>query len=243
MEPTIYKPSIYNGAGIYKTGAEGGAEGGGDLPDEYEERMYIYNTSNGSAMIDLSSLGRKFVFSDKFEFLFSPGDLKIDADIDVGFQVLARNQNIAWRYFVTRCFKSQWCSISAASRYDTSIPEIHYTNTGLKNYGMPEIFKIENDGQVLKMIINGQVFDLYSYSTYGGADPAYSLYFFYNDGHENCPNTKIFSMKIFEGTTDKLKLWVKPCVRKLDGAPGLFDIVTETFFTAATPSNLGASPA
>lgn len=29
MEPTIYKPSIYKGAGIYKTGAEGGGGGGG----------------------------------------------------------------------------------------------------------------------------------------------------------------------------------------------------------------------
>lgn len=33
MEPTIYKPSIYKGAGIYKTGAGGGGGGGGeDLP-------------------------------------------------------------------------------------------------------------------------------------------------------------------------------------------------------------------
>lgn len=31
MEPTIYKPSIYKGAGIYKAGAEGG--GGGGIPD------------------------------------------------------------------------------------------------------------------------------------------------------------------------------------------------------------------
>lgn len=29
MEPTIYKPSIYKGSGIYKTGAEGGGGGGG----------------------------------------------------------------------------------------------------------------------------------------------------------------------------------------------------------------------
>ena len=29
MEPTIYKPGIYKGAGIYKVGAEGGNEGGG----------------------------------------------------------------------------------------------------------------------------------------------------------------------------------------------------------------------
>lgn len=35
MEPTIYKPSIYKGAGIYKTGAEGGG-GTFDIIDEYE---------------------------------------------------------------------------------------------------------------------------------------------------------------------------------------------------------------
>lgn len=53
MEPTIYKPSIYKGAGIYKTGAEGGG-GGGDLPDAFEflENKAIrwnsnsYNTPN-----------------------------------------------------------------------------------------------------------------------------------------------------------------------------------------------------
>lgn len=32
MEPTIYKPSIYKGAGIYKAGAEGGGGGGGGAP-------------------------------------------------------------------------------------------------------------------------------------------------------------------------------------------------------------------
>ena len=31
MEPTIYKPSIYKGAGIYKTGAGGGGGGGGSV--------------------------------------------------------------------------------------------------------------------------------------------------------------------------------------------------------------------
>ena len=30
MEPTIYKPSIYNGAGIYNNGAGGGGGGGGE---------------------------------------------------------------------------------------------------------------------------------------------------------------------------------------------------------------------
>jgi uncharacterized protein (TIGR02145 family) len=47
MEPTIYKPSIYKGAGIYKTGAEGG---GGGVPDGYEligDKVYRTTTING----------------------------------------------------------------------------------------------------------------------------------------------------------------------------------------------------
>ena len=46
MEPTIYnKPSIYNGAGIYKTGAEGGG-GGGFTPISGSVELFgkVYNT-------------------------------------------------------------------------------------------------------------------------------------------------------------------------------------------------------
>ena len=35
MEPTIYKPSIYKGAGIYKTGAEGGGGIANQIPQEF----------------------------------------------------------------------------------------------------------------------------------------------------------------------------------------------------------------
>lgn len=47
MEPTIYKPSIYNGAGIYKTGAEGGGGGGGgDLPEGYKQCSFLEFVGN-----------------------------------------------------------------------------------------------------------------------------------------------------------------------------------------------------
>ena len=43
MEPTIYKPSIYKGAGIYKTGAEGGGGGAVILgPEEIDGFSYNY---------------------------------------------------------------------------------------------------------------------------------------------------------------------------------------------------------
>ncbi len=44
MEPRIYKPSIYKGAGVYKTGAGGGGGGGGavvPIPEEYTEIDYL----------------------------------------------------------------------------------------------------------------------------------------------------------------------------------------------------------
>ena len=40
MEPTIYKPSIYKGAGIYNTGANGGGGGG----DNYKKMWYVGGT-------------------------------------------------------------------------------------------------------------------------------------------------------------------------------------------------------
>ena len=45
-EPTIYKPSIYNGNGVYNNGGGGG---GGDLPAEYEQCNYI--ESDGTAYL------------------------------------------------------------------------------------------------------------------------------------------------------------------------------------------------
>lgn len=53
MEPTIYKPSIYKGAGIYKVGAEGGG-GGGDLPEGYKRAIGC--TSRGNIYLKFTGL-------------------------------------------------------------------------------------------------------------------------------------------------------------------------------------------
>lgn len=45
MEPTIYKPSIYKGAGIYKTGTEGGG-GGGGISDKNVYSVFFANSFN-----------------------------------------------------------------------------------------------------------------------------------------------------------------------------------------------------
>lgn len=60
-EPTIYKPSIYNGAGIYKNGAAGGG-GGGDLPAGYTRANYA--RSSGSVSLDFTDLNVNY--NDKY---------------------------------------------------------------------------------------------------------------------------------------------------------------------------------
>lgn len=47
MEPTIYKPSIYKGAGIYKIGAEGGGGGDIELKKVYGQHKLYYVDSSG----------------------------------------------------------------------------------------------------------------------------------------------------------------------------------------------------
>ena len=47
MELTIYKPSIYKGAGIYKTGAEGGGGGGGGSTETIDGDEYQVITAAG----------------------------------------------------------------------------------------------------------------------------------------------------------------------------------------------------
>lgn len=65
MEPTIYKPSIYKGAGIYKSGAEGG--GGGNLPVNGGMLYRGYFTSD--AIKKSIKQDNVFEFNDTFKFV------------------------------------------------------------------------------------------------------------------------------------------------------------------------------
>ena len=74
MEPTIYKPSIYKGAGIYKAGAEGGGGGGQvipGLPSNYTpiNAIRINQTSAGQLLkfenLNFSTDGVSFYFEVK----------------------------------------------------------------------------------------------------------------------------------------------------------------------------------
>lgn len=92
MEPMIYKPSIYKGAGIYKTGAGGGGGGGGDLPEGYTPANYV--RSNGSVGLEFTGLSvnyndkyvieleLKTVQTGSLGFVASAGSLRLYPDIN-----------------------------------------------------------------------------------------------------------------------------------------------------------------
>lgn len=82
MEPTIYKPSIYKGAGIYKTVDAGGGGGGVPVPDGYKELMWITSdfltNGNDASYIDLGKGYNTYKYvmpfvdcSDFFNYLIS----------------------------------------------------------------------------------------------------------------------------------------------------------------------------
>ena len=75
MEPTIYKPSIYKGAGINKAGAGGGG-GGGDISDK---EIYSIISRSSFYYIDLNNSFSKTNLSIKV--VFSAGNVGSNSNI------------------------------------------------------------------------------------------------------------------------------------------------------------------
>lgn len=101
MEPTIYKPSIYKGAGIYKTGADGG--GGGRFEGSY-------NISAATSTVSVNTPyyvgidGEKF-FSKNTRFCVSTKDIynwnninKIEAAVKFNCNAVNASYNLAGVY-------------------------------------------------------------------------------------------------------------------------------------------------
>lgn len=116
MEPTIYKPSIYKGAGVYKAGAEGGGGGVGPLiidGQEYGviEHQVLYGpkisliTSDlqlqaGTSGVDYVKLGNRYYYHNRGNV-----DKIINAMLPDGYKVMT--------YDIAEYIKDSatyWCS-------------------------------------------------------------------------------------------------------------------------------------
>lgn len=72
MEPTIYKPNIYKGAGIYNTGAGGGGGVNGDYETDFSNFDFVNK-------VDIPNKGFITFYNDKYSFSIDTDGLKITA--------------------------------------------------------------------------------------------------------------------------------------------------------------------
>lgn len=225
MEPTIYKPSIYKGAGIYKTGAEGGG-GVPELPPEYKKLMYVYINGQNNERLNLGP----FDCRDKI-------NLQYEICLTDTFTSGSKSWEYIWsgnesgRYYVDfnnnrSYFKIGWGDYG--DYIDTSYEQIN------RNKFVNISIYIDNTN---KLIVN------YNGTQYNKSNILPKernlgvLSYRYN---EDFINTKLFGVTIYENDTDKVKNQYIPVLRVADSVPGIYDIINGRFVRAQV--NLGAGP-
>lgn len=230
MEPTIYKPSIYKGAGIYKAGAEGG---GGEkeiiIPTGYKRLQYV-EINDTKPYCTISENDMHFFFNipsvqygDKIEC-----EILLNADTTTNnkhLDLFCRNANGG-----TNSFAFQQFTNLNGNGY-----AIRFILNGLFNYGSYQkyidfygsnysvgLYNINSYfDDNLKGSVNSQIVQL------GTAPKDYSARLSLLNCDEWATSaykgTKIFKIKILN------KLNFIPCQRISDGMVGFWENETEVF--------------
>ena len=225
MEPTIYKPSIYKGAGIYKNGDNGGGGGGGDLPEEYQKLLYVYINGTADPIINSNSWIYQFdmpsfTFGDKIDVLT---EIKVDTSLDGDRQliVISREQEGASRGFIFRQIKNIYdipyhFDIRLTGTYNGIDETFQNLDPNKTNGFYNTISGATTTGLYVKL--NGQI-----RAGQGNKDIIAYLSIFENSDYIAYNGTKLFYIKI----GDKVNLI--PCRRISDGQIGMFCTINNKF--------------
>lgn len=223
MEPTIYKPSIYKGAGIYKTGAEGG---GGGLPDTYQELLYLRNKANAWVKIpaDIYGWGVEMVFAlnsyssgnNIYEFFSHRGDSNDILSIINGSNELAIN-NHTYTTTYTLSYLSNFEQVKIDIKQNNSS-----TITGKINYGSNEIN--------VNGTSNGRTTGTYI-TIFRGSDNPFG----------KSKRLDIYYLKVYD-TNQELCLDLVPAKRTSDSVLGFYDKLTDNFYACESQGDLEAGP-
>lgn len=106
MEPTIYKPSIYKGAGIYKTGAEGGGGGGNIVhigSNDYEfvqiGNLYVINRNLDELFSGINFNGGSDTYANS-KYIMADGQEQTAAGLfynNLALDIISSNLPDGWR--------------------------------------------------------------------------------------------------------------------------------------------------
>lgn len=211
MEPTIYKPSIYKGAGIYKIGAEGGG-GGGDVPSEdYNILSGITNGTSNFCGISSNQISIDVLTSDLIEFnLFISGNwASLNPDL---YLIDDYSNGRALGFFLDY----QYCYLTNRPIYENYqggiLPQIN-KNTSLK---------ISQKGG--SIFVNGEEFVI---SSNTGEQMQHLTRFFVSPG--NYPQQIVINSMIVKDKDGNYKYNFIPVLNKQTNQKGLFETVGQTF--------------
>ena len=180
----------------------------GRIPQEFQEVAYIQST--GTQHIDTGIIGKGWLESYvEAEFTTVPGD-----------GTLLGSRNGYTRLYLIHSFPSRWCY---------GYGEFYSSNNFIVKDTKYSIYtKLYNGNQ--EMRINDTI--VLNNSVVGDINTNLNVFIFalnYN-GSRNYPvSAKLYSTKLIENgvlTRDFI-----PCYRKVDGVIGLYDLVTNEFFT------------
>jgi len=241
MKPTIYKPSIYKGAGIYKVGAEGGGGGANFIIKdingiEYEIKDYIKLTPvNGNAPF-YTMINAGVAYNDTYIFdlelnQFSGGEsyktlLQRKANVDGYNRDFADGIGVLLNFSPYGYFR-----IMGTNLGNSAIGDIYQ-----RNFKNSEI----TDGSLYRIVIkNGSISIDPNLSTAGSNyQPNFknvnlsSLRLLGNN--ETFSGGGIFSFHFYAfivlDNADKLKFNYRPAKRVNDGKIGFMDLVNLIFY-------------
>lgn len=223
MEPTIYKPSIYKGAGIYKIGAEGG---GGGLPDTYGQLLYLRN--KGDAWVKIPAT----IYGWGVEMIFALNSRSSGSNSEEFFSHRGDSNDIL---SITNSDKRLDVNNHA---YGTS-----YTLSSLNNFEQVKIDIKQNDSSR----ITGKIY----YSTNeinvdvtsdGRTNGTYVTIFRGSDNpFGSSKRLDIYYLKVFN-TQQELCLDLVPAKRQSDGFFGFYDKLTNNFYACEGQNDLEAGP-
>lgn len=205
MEPTIYKPSIYNGAGIYKAGAEGG--GDPPIPEEYKKLLFIKCTTN-SGTPEISGGGMVINYNDKI-------------NLHCYFDSTINGQNYMY-FFYTWEFKQRSLKFEGSGQRVFHRWNATTSNEQATNFTSGDLV-IEAGANLNK--INGVEY-VNNTGTYD-ADKTLGRIF-----HFALPqNCMAFSFKVLDNA-DNLKYNLVPVKRVADSVLGFYDTINKNFIAA-----------
>lgn len=142
VQPTIYKPSVYNGNGIYKNGAGGGGGGGIVLPDNIKllSALQYDNNSNTDGM----SVNVNISNEDIFEFILIPTfGTNLQTIFSRYFEV--ENDNRTFEFTTTTGYPGN----ITINYYNGGLYKSQSISSSVTQYGM--LLRLEKD----KLIVNG----------------------------------------------------------------------------------------